>query len=348
LNGYSVPRLLSLYTRALEDIRALPGVKSAAYAMVAILAGGEWDSTMSVEGHAAHDGENMQAFMNGISPGYWPTMGVRLLEGRDFDARDATAGPVGNSREHIKVAIVNREFAAHFFGNRSALGRHIGFGGAPNTKLPIEIVGVTDNSLYEGPRDGVHRQVFVPFLESDSPASVAFYVRTSVDSKTVFASLRRKIAELDPAMPVYGMKTLEHQLDETLGTERLIATLSAAFGALATLLAAMGIYGVMAFVVSRRTKEIGLRMALGAQRGEVVWMVVKEALLPLAAGLAIGVPAAYWASRYVASQLFGVKPTDIATVGAAVAILAATAIGASLLPARRASAIDPMEALRYE
>jgi ABC-type antimicrobial peptide transport system permease subunit len=144
------------------------------------------------------------------------------------------------------------------------------------------------------------------------------------------------------------MKTLDRQLDETLGTERLIATLSAAFGALATLLAAMGIYGVMAFVVSRRTREIGLRMALGAQRGEVVWMVVKEALLPLAVGLGIGAPAAYWASRYVASQLFGVKPTDPATVAAAVAILAVSAIGASLLPARRASAIDPMQALRYE
>jgi predicted permease len=348
LNGYSVPRLQSLYTRALENIRALHGVQAAGYSMVPLLAGGEWDSSMSVEGHVNHDGEDIQAFMNGISPGYWQTMGVRLLEGRDFDARDQTAESGGDGGDHIKAAIVNRDFATHFFGNRSALGRHIGFGGRLNTKLPIEIVGVTDNSLYEGPREGVHRQVFVPFLEADFPASVAFYVRTSVDSKTVFASLRRKIAELDPAMPVYGMKTLEHQLDETLGTERLIATLSAAFGALATLLAAMGIYGVMAFVVSRRTKEIGLRMALGAQRGEVVWMVVREALLPLAAGIAIGVPAAYWASRYVASQLFGVKPTDLATVGAAVAILAATAIGASLLPARRASTIDPMQALRYE
>ena len=124
----------------------------------------------------------------------------------------------------IKAAIVNRDFATHFFGNRSPIGRHIGFGGRPNTKLTIEIVGVTDNSLYEGPRDGVHRQVFVPFLESDYPASVAFYVRTSEESKTMFAALRRKIAELDPAMPVFQMKTVDQQLDETLGTERLIAT----------------------------------------------------------------------------------------------------------------------------
>ena len=319
-----------------------------ALAMVPILAGGEWDSNMSVEGHVAHDGEDMQVFMNGISPGYFDTMGVRLVEGRDFDARDQSLGAGGNDGSSIKVAIVNREFATHFFGNRSALGRHIGFGGKPGTKLPIEIVGVTDNSLYEGPRDGVHRQVFVPFLEADFPASVAFYVRTSVDSKTMFAAVRREVAKLDPAMPVYAMKTVDNQLDETLGTERLIAMLSAAFGALATLLAAMGIYGVMAFVVSRRTKEIGLRMALGAQRGEEVWMVVKEALLPLAADLAIGIPAAYWASRYVASQLFGVKPTDGATLGVAVTILGACALGASLIPARKASVIDPMTALRYE
>jgi predicted permease len=339
LNGYSVPRLQAFYTRALEDIRALPGVKAAGFAMIPILAGNEWDSTMSVEGHVAHDGEDLQAFMNAISPGYFDTMGVRLVEGRDFDARD------GGSR--FTAAIVNREFATHFFGNRSAIGRHIGFGGR-NTKLPIEIVGVTDNSLYEGPRDGVHRQVFVPFVQSDYPGSVAFYVRTASDPEAMFTELRRKIATLDPAMPVYAMRTVDHQLDETLGTERLIATLSAAFGGLATLLAAMGIYGVMAFVVSRRTKEIGLRMALGAQRGEVVWMVVKEALLPLAVGLAIGIPAAYWASRYVASQLFGVKPTDGATLGVAVTILGACAVGASLIPARKASAIDPMTALRYE
>ena len=348
LNGYSVPRLQSLYTRALEDIRALPGVKAAGFAMVPILAGGEWDSSMSVEGHVAQDGEDLQAFMNGISPGYFDTMGVRLLEGRDFDARDAAAAGGGDPGDGIRAAIVNREFATHFFGKRSAIGRHIGFGGRPGTKLPIEIVGVTDNSLYEGPRDGVHRQAFVPFLQSDYPGSVAFYVRTSVDSKTMFTALRRKIADLDPAMPVYGMKTVDHQLDETLGTERLIATLSAAFGALATLLAAMGIYGVMAFVVARRTKEIGLRMALGAQRGEVVWMVVKEAFLPLAVGLAAGIPIAYWASRYVSSQLFGVKPTDGVTLGVAATILGICAVGASLIPARRASAIDPMTALRYE
>ena len=214
--------------------------------------------------------------------------------------------------------------------------------------MNIQIIGVTANSLYEGPREGVHRQAFIPFNQSDFPGSVSFYVRTSSDPNTMFASLRRKVAELDPAMPVYQMKTLEQQLDDTLSTERLIALLSGAFGILATLLAAMGLYGVMAFVVARRTREIGLRMALGAQRSEVVWMVMKEALVLVGSGLAVGIPCAYFLSRYVSSQLFSVTPTDIWTAVSALAILAAVAAGAGLLPARRASGIDPIRALRYE
>jgi predicted permease len=267
-------------------------------------------------------------------------MGTTLLEGRDFDQRD-----IGND---VSVAIVNRAFATHYFGDKSPIGRHIGYERGPKTKLKMQIIGVAADSLYEGPREGVHRQVFVPFNQFNLPGSVSFYVRTSSDPNLMFASLRRKIAELDPAMPVYQMKTLERQLDDTLSTERLIALLSGAFGVLATLLAAMGLYGVMAFVVARRTKEIGLRMALGAQRTEVVWMVMKEALLLVGIGLAVGIPCAYFLSRYVSSQLFSVTPTDLWTALSALAILAAVAAGAGLLPARRASGIDPIRALRYE
>jgi predicted permease len=282
----------------------------------------------------------MQAFMNSVSPGYWKTMGIPLLEGRDFDSRDAG--------KKTTVAIVNRKFAEHFFGANTPIGRHIGFGDGPKSKRDIEIVGVAENTLYQGPRDGVERQVFVPFLQSDFPASTTFYVRTTMDSNAMFAQLRRTITGLDAAMPIYQMRTLENQLDETLGTERLIATLSAAFGALATLLAALGLYGVMAFAVARRTKEIGLRMALGAQRGQVVWMVMREALLLLGIGLAIGAPAAFALSRLVASQLFSVSPADIGTALLALAVLSLVAAGAGFLPARRASAIDPIRALRYE
>jgi predicted permease len=340
LSGYSVPQLKSFYRQALANIRAVPGVTSAGYAAVTVLSGGEWDSSMGVEGHQAKDGEDMQAFMNAISPGYWKTMGALLLEGRDFDERDAGSKPT--------VAVVNHKFATHFFGDKSPLGRHVGFGTGPKSKREIEIVGVVQDSLYEGPREGVHRQVFLAEFQNDFPGSATFYVRTSVDSKTMFAALRRRVAGLDPSMPIYQMKTLERQLDETLSTERLIAMLSAAFGVLATVLAAIGQYCVMSFVVARRTKEIGLRMALGAPQGAVVWMVMRETALLVGLGLAVGVPAAWALSRYVSAQLFGVKATDIWTAAAALVILAVVAAGAGFLPARRASSIDPIRALHYE
>jgi predicted permease len=340
LNGYDLPRLRSFYTQLLQNVRSVPGVTSASSAAVPLLHGFEWDSSMSVEGHQAKDGEDMQAFMNSISPGYWKTMGVQLIEGRDFDERD-----VG---ERATVVIVNRKFAQHFFGDKSPIGRHVGFGTGPQSKLDMEIVGMVEDSLYEGPRDGVRRQAFVSSMQGRFPGSAAFYVRTSLPSESMFSTLRQQVANLDRSMPIYEMKTLENQLDETLTTERLIATLSAAFGALATLLAAVGLYGVMAFVVARRTKEIGLRMALGAQQGTVIWLVLKEVLILLVGGLAIGVPAAYLLSRYVSTQLFGVQPADVPTALLAVAVLGAVALAAGFIPARRASVIDPITALRYE
>ena len=341
LSGYDVPKLRSLYRQLLEDIRATPGVQSASLAVVAVLHGNEWDSTMSVEGHTAKDGEDMQAYMNALAPDYFRTMGVPVVEGRDFDRRDE-----GDTTP--KVAIVNRKFATHFFGNRSAIGRRVGFGGGPDAKLDIEIVGVVEDHLYEGPREGVRRQVFVPVLQSPFPMSATFYVRSTLPSSTMYTALRQKVTNLDGNIPVYEMKTLERQLDETLGTERLIATLSAAFGGLATTLAAIGLYGVMAFVVARRTKEIGLRMALGAQTGSVQWLVMKEVLILVAIGLSVGAPVAWALSRYVSSQLYGVPPADWPSAGLALAVLGFVAAVAGFIPAFRASQVDPIKALRYE
>ncbi len=337
LNGYDMPRAMQFYRDLLDRLRAAPGVKGAAIAAVPLLHGWEWDSSLSVEGHQAKDGEDMQGFMNSLSPGYFDTMGIALLEGRDFVPADL--------REKANVAIVNRRFAEHYFGDKSAVGRHIGFGGGPGTKLDIEIVGVVANTLYEGPREGLRRQVYVPI---NGNRGVAFYVRAAMGSQSVYGVVRGAVKSLDPALPVYEMKTLGDQLDQTLLTERLIALLSAGFGLLATLLAAVGLYGVMAFVVARRTKELGVRIALGARPAQVLWLVMREVLMLLGVGLAIGVPAAIGLGRYVASQLYGVEANDPWVAAITAVALGLVSALAGLVPARRASRIDPILALRFE
>jgi predicted permease len=337
LSGYDNNRAVLFNTELLDRLRSAPGIKSAAYATVPILAGDEWDSSMSVEGHQAKDGEDVQAFNNAVSPGYFKTMNIPLLEGRDFRNSDA--------RENATVAIVNRRFADHFFPGRSAIGKRLGFGGGPGTKLTIEIVGVAGNALYEGPREGVHRQVFLPNWGNNS---AVYYLRTLTPSSSVHALVRDEVRRLDPGIPVYGMRTLEAQLDETLLTDRLIAMLSAAFGLLATVLASVGLYGVMAFLVARRTKELGIRLTLGARPALLTRLVMREVLLLLVAGLAVGIPAALAVSRYVGGQLYGVPPNDPAIAGLTVLLLTAVSVAAGLIPARRASRIDPMVALRAE
>jgi predicted permease len=342
LSGYTDERATLFYRQLLDRLRALPGVTSAALATVPILAGDEWDSSMSVEGHQAKDGEDMQMFMNAVSPGYFQTMKIPLLEGRDLriaDAREITGDATPG------VAIVNRRFAEHFFPGRSAVGKRIGWGDGPGTKLSIEIIGVVADALYEGPREGVHRQVFIPNWGKNS---AVFYVRTQSASASAASLIRNEVRQLDSSIPVYSMKTVEGQLDETLLTDRLIAMLSAGFGALATLLASVGLYGVMAFVVARRKKELGIRLALGAQPGFVVWMVMREVLLLLAIGLAVGIPSAMLLGRYVASQLYGLQPHDPVIAGSTVVLLTIVSTAAGFIPAQRASRIDPILALRYE
>jgi predicted permease len=279
----------------------------------------------------------MQAYMNMVSPGYFQTLGIAFREGRDFRVADAAKQP--------KVAIVNRRFAEHFFAGRSALGRRLGFGDGPDTKLDIEIVGVVDNALYEGPREGIRRQVFVP---NWGKLGAAIYVRAAAASSSIYGVIRGEVKALDSSMPVYAMKTLRGQLDETLLTDRLVALLSAGFGLLATVLAAVGLYGVMAFVVVRRYKELGIRLALGAEPGRVIWMVMREVLVLLGIGLAVGVPAAVALGRLVGSQLYGIQPSDPWVGATTVAVLALVSAAAGLIPARRASRIDPILALRYE
>jgi predicted permease len=337
LSGYDNERATMFYTQLLERLRSAAGVKSAGIATVSLLSGGEWDSCTAVEGHRAADGEDMQAFMNAVSPGYFETMQIPLLEGRDFTRMDV--------KDESRVAIVNRKFAEHFFPGRSAVGKHIARGCGPKAKLDVEIVGVVADSLYEGPREGVHRQVFVPNWGRNS---AAVYMRVLMGSEGAYGVIRNEMRQLNSSMPVYDMKTVQGQLDETLLTDRLIALLSAGFGLLATILASVGLYGVMAFVVARRKKELGIRLALGAQPGLVIWLVMREVLLLLVIGLAIGIPAAMAAGRFVSSQLYGIQPHDPGIAAITIVLLTLVSAAAGLVPARRASRIDPILALRYE
>src|SRR5712691_2204766 len=337
LSGYNETRAVQFNQQLLERLRSAPGVKSAAMAAVPVLAGNEWDSSMAVEDHHFADGEDMQAFMNALSPGYFETMRIPFLEGRDFRQSDIT--------QQSTVAIVNRRFAEHFFPGKSALGKRLGRGGGPNAKLTIEIIGVVADSLYAGPREGVRRQVFVPNWGRNS---AAFYVRTQTPSASAYGLVRNEVKQLDPSIPVYEMKTVEGQLDETLLTDRLIAMLSAGFGLVATLLASVGIYGVMAFVVAQRRKELGIRLALGAQPGFVVWLVMREVLLLLTIGLAVGIPAAMGLGQYVAAQLYGIQAHDPFIASSTVLLLTIVSAAAGLIPAQRASRTDPMLALRQE
>jgi predicted permease len=343
LSGYDDARAQVFYTTLLERLRATPNLASVAMAAVPILSGNEWDSSVAVEGHKAADGEDMQAFMNAVSPGYFATMKIPLLAGRDFRPEEARNLDPATDAQY--VAIVNRRFAEHYFPGQNVIGKRLGFGGGPRSKLNIEIVGLVADSLYEGPREGVHRQVFVPKFGKDG---AVFYLRTQVGSADTWAAVNGEVRKLDAGMPVYEMKTVEGQLDETLLTDRLIAMLSAGFGAAATLLASIGLYGVMAFVVARRRKELGIRLALGARPGTVVAIVMREVLLLLAIGLVVGIPSAMALGRYVSSQLYGIKATDPALAVWTVVLLTIVSAAAGLIPATRASRIDPILALRTE
>ena len=337
LSGYDDDRAVIFYRQLLERLRSAPGVKSAAIASVAILSGDEWDSSMAVEGHRYADGEDQQAFMNSLSPGYFETMQIPFLDGRDFRLSDI--------KQDATVAIVNRRFAEHFFKGKSAVGKRLGWGGGPNSKLTIEIIGVVEDSLYEGPREGIRRQVFIP---NWGKGGVVFYVRTANASSAAYSMIRNEVKQLDAGLPIYQVKTLVGQLDETLLTDRLIALLSAGFGLLATILASIGLYGVMAFVVARRKKELGIRLALGAQPGRVIWMVMREVLLLLSIGLAVGIPAALSLGQFVSNQLYGIQPRDPWIAGGTMLLLTVVSAAAGLIPAHRASQIDPIMALRYE
>lgn len=340
LNSYTTERTRALFERLEDELAALPGVTSAVAAMVPILAGDNWNNSVAVEGFDAGPDTNTSGAFNGISPGYFKTLSIPLVAGREFTRADATGAP--------KVAIVNQAFLRKFNLGANGLGKRMAVGGGPDTKLDTEIVGIVQDAKYSDVKRVVPAQYYLPYRQEAQLGYAYFYVRTALPPEQLLPTIPALMKKLDPNLPVVGAKTMAMQVRENVAMDRLISTLSLGFALLATVLAAVGLYGVLAYTVAQRTREFGLRMALGADGGRVRGMVMIQVVKMTVIGGVLGLLAALAVGRAAQSLLFEMQGSDPLVLGAAAVALALVALGAGFIPALRASKIDPMNALRYE
>ncbi len=338
LNGYTPERSRQLFERLEAELAALPGVRGATAAMVPLLAGSNWNNGVWVEGFDVGPDTNNGASFNEVGPGFFRTLGIRLLAGREFAPGDAVGTP--------NVAIVNEAFAKKFNLGRNAVGKRMGSGSGE--KLDIEIVGLVQNAKYSEVKRAIPPQYFIPYRQDKEVGSMTFYVRTSLDASALVGTVGRVVARLDPNLPLENLRTLREQVRQNVFLDRFITVLSATFAALATLLAAIGLYGVLAYTLTQRIREIGLRMALGAAPGRIRRMVLGQTGLMTVIGGAIGLAGAMGLGRAAQSLLFEIQGSDPLVLLAAAVLLGVVAMAAGFLPAHRASQIDPIRALRYE
>jgi predicted permease len=340
--GYDKERGHAFANTFQQRLSNVPGVSSVGYAFQTLLNGGGWGMGFTVEGYKPPPGESAGSMANAVSPGFFKTMGMSIVAGRAIDERDTQGFREGWA---YRVAVVNETFAKRYFAGAVPVGRRIGIGDNPGTQTNIEVVGLVRNAKYTGIREEDRPQVFFPYLQA-TMEGVTAYVRTSQDPTAMMSTLRREMAALDPQLAIYEIGTLDERVEQSVVNERLIASLSAVLSVMATLLSVIGLYGVMAYLVARRTREIGIRMALGALGSQIARGVLREAALLVTAGLALGFIAAWQLGRYIEGQLYGVRPADAMTIALAAVTLTAVAAVATALPARRAASVAPMSALR--
>jgi predicted permease len=336
LNGYDTTRTKLMHERVEEELTALPGVNAVTSSMVPLLAGSNWGSDVSVDGFERGPDIDANARFNAVGAGYFGAFGIPLLAGREFTASDNAAG--------ARVVIVNQAFAKKFGLGNEVIGKMMGQGDARD----MQIIGFVADAKYSDVKDEVPALFYTPWRQQPRLGSLSFYVRTSADPDGIMRAVPGIVARLDPNLPVEELKSMPQQIRENIFMDRMIGTLSSAFASLATLLAAVGLYGVLAYTVARRTREIGVRMALGADRGDVRRLVLKQVGIMFAIGGTIGLLGAWWLGRAAGSLLFGVDGRDpLVFVGAAV-VLGLFAATAGYIPALKASRVDPLRALRYE
>jgi len=336
---YDEARKRQVFRSVVESLATVPGVKAVGANWTRLLTGGRWDSNITIPGVEPKQGNQPWSFFNAITPGYFEALGIPIKAGRDLTWADW-----GGSR---KLCLVNEKLINDYLGGVNPVGRLMAQGAKQTPDM--EIIGVFADSKYHDVRGEVPRQTFVGLdARMRFFSSINVYARIQGDPRSIMPLLRDQVRRLDPNLVVSDMRTLDDQLNMRLANERLLSFLSVGFALLASLLAVVGLHGVLAFVVTRRTREIGIRMALGAERGKVIRLVMGEMLLVILLGIVAGVVTGILCARFVESQLFGVKAADPAVYAMSVAALLAASLAAAFIPAWRASRIDPMRALRYE
>jgi predicted permease len=340
-NGYAEPDAERVMRDVLQRLQAMPGVERAAVANSGMLNGGAASSMVTIQSDRRFTVDRAAARMR-VGPGFFPTIGAQLIAGRDFDERDVR--PPGEPPRAYRSVIVSESFVRRYFKDQNPIGARIGMGNRPDTRTTIEIIGVVKDFSRRNLRDEQVETIFLQYWDNQS-ADGTFYVKSRGSAESAFNPIRSAVAQVDPKLSV-TLTIFDDQIERSLRTERMLASLSSAFGTLALLLAVIGLYGVMAFVVTQRTQEIGLRMALGASRFAAVWLILRDAAAMIAGGALIALPAAWALRRFVEAELFGVTVLHVPTIAAAGVVLAVVGLSAALLPAWRAATVNPIDALR--